>query len=169
MKIAVIGTGYVGLVSGTCFAEWGNDVVCVDKNAEKIALLKQATVPIYEPGLERLVACNRKGGRLSFTTDLAEAVKGRRDRFHSSGYPAALRSTGMPICPSSIWRRKRLHARSRARRWSSSNRLFQSALATLSKGSLKQCVQRATSRWPRTPNFFGKDRQSTTFCFPIGL
>jgi UDPglucose 6-dehydrogenase len=75
MKIAVIGTGYVGLVSGTCFAEWGNEVVCVDKNAQKIQGLNSGKLPIYEPGLDELVARNAGAGRLSFTCDLAEAVR----------------------------------------------------------------------------------------------
>ena len=71
MKIAVVGTGYVGLVTGTCLAETGNDVTCVDCDAEKIAMLRQGQVPIYEPGLAELVARNVAAGRLSFTTDLA--------------------------------------------------------------------------------------------------
>ena len=75
MKIAVIGTGYVGLVSGTCFADSGNDVVCVDIDAEKIAALSQGEVPIYEPGLEEMVSYNLSAGRLSFTTDSPKAVK----------------------------------------------------------------------------------------------
>jgi UDPglucose 6-dehydrogenase len=74
MKIAVVGTGYVGLVSGTCFADSGNNVVCVDIDAEKIAALRQGKVPIYEPGLEAMVSYNLSAGRLSFTTDLAAAV-----------------------------------------------------------------------------------------------
>ncbi len=74
MKIAVIGTGYVGLVSGTCFADSGNEVTCVDINAEKIAALSQGEVPIYEPGLEEMVSYNVSAGRLKFTTDLPAAV-----------------------------------------------------------------------------------------------
>ncbi len=74
MKIAVIGTGYVGLVTGTCFAESGNEVTCVDKVASKIAMLHRGEVPIYEPGLAELVRRNSRDGRLHFTTDLAEAV-----------------------------------------------------------------------------------------------
>lgn len=74
MKIAVIGTGYVGLVSGTCFAESGNDVICVDNNIEKLAKLKAGIVPIYEPGLETLFDRNVHEGRLSFTDSLADAV-----------------------------------------------------------------------------------------------
>lgn len=74
MKVAVIGTGYVGLVSGTCFAEAGNDVLCVDNNHEKLAKLRAGIVPIYEPGLETLFERNTKEGRLSFTDSLAEAV-----------------------------------------------------------------------------------------------
>ncbi|MCG8451532.1 MAG: UDP-glucose/GDP-mannose dehydrogenase family protein [Pirellulales bacterium] len=74
MNIAVIGTGYVGLVSGTCFADSGNEVACVDIDAEKIALLSQGKIPVYEPGLKEMVAYNLSTGRLSFTTDLSSAV-----------------------------------------------------------------------------------------------
>ncbi|MEO0898906.1 MAG: UDP-glucose/GDP-mannose dehydrogenase family protein [Bacteroidota bacterium] len=75
MKIAVVGTGYVGLVTGTCFAEAGNDVLCVDNNQEKLAMLRAGRVPIYEPGLETLFDRNTKEGRLSFTDSLPDAVK----------------------------------------------------------------------------------------------
>src|SRR5207253_3617290 len=73
--IAVVGTGYVGLVVGACFAENGSTVVCVDKEASKIATLNDGKMPIYEPGLEEIVRRNRHEERLSFTTDLAAAVK----------------------------------------------------------------------------------------------
>src|SRR5262245_30572655 len=75
MKIAVVGTGYVGLVAGTCFAESGNDVTCVDVDKDKIDLLKAGTVPIYEPGLSELIKRNVEEDRLRFTTSLDEAVK----------------------------------------------------------------------------------------------
>jgi UDPglucose 6-dehydrogenase len=75
MKIAVVGTGYVGLVTGTCFADSGNDVVCIDIDEAKIAGLKAGQVPIYEPGLSELVAHNAEVGRLTFTTDLPSAVR----------------------------------------------------------------------------------------------
>ena len=71
MKIAVVGTGYVGLVSGTCFAETGNNVVCIDIDENKVLRMQNGEVPIYEPGLEVLFERNTKQGRLSFTTDLA--------------------------------------------------------------------------------------------------
>ncbi len=74
MNIAVVGTGYVGLVSGTCFAETGNNVICVDIDAKKVARMQAGKVPIYEPGLETLFERNTRQGRLSFTTDLAKAV-----------------------------------------------------------------------------------------------
>ncbi len=87
MRIGVVGTGYVGLVSGTCFAEFGVEVVCVDKDAGKIDRLKKGEIPIYEPGLDDLVAKQVKAGRLSFTTDLKEAMKGADAVFIAVGTP----------------------------------------------------------------------------------
>src|SRR3984957_18013485 len=88
MRIAVIGTGYVGLVSGACFSEFGVEVTCVDKDAGKIARLRQGEIPIYEPGLDQIVATNAAAGRLSFTTDLAAAVKGANAVFIAVGTPS---------------------------------------------------------------------------------
>ena len=87
MKIAMIGTGYVGLVSGVCFSDFGHDVVCVDKNPDKIAALRNGDVPIFEPGLEQLMAQNVAAGRLTFTLDLAEAVAGADAVFIAVGTP----------------------------------------------------------------------------------
>jgi UDPglucose 6-dehydrogenase len=88
MRIAMIGTGYVGLVSGACFSEFGVDVVCVDKDEKKIARLKKGEIPIYEPGLDALVASNVKAGRLSFTTDLTAAVPEADAVFIAVGTPS---------------------------------------------------------------------------------
>ncbi len=87
MKIAMIGTGYVGLVSGVCFSDFGHDVVCVDKDPEKIDRLKAGEVPIYEPGLSDLLQKNTTAGRLSFTLDLAEALDGAEAVFIAVGTP----------------------------------------------------------------------------------
>ncbi|MET4130205.1 UDP-glucose/GDP-mannose dehydrogenase family protein [Roseovarius sp. MBR-6] len=87
MKIAMIGTGYVGLVSGVCFSDFGHDVICVDKMPDKIARLERGEVPIYEPGLDALMAKNVEAGRLSFTTDLARAVDGAEAVFIAVGTP----------------------------------------------------------------------------------
>jgi UDPglucose 6-dehydrogenase len=87
MKITVIGTGYVGLVSGTCLAEVGNDVLCLDVDATKIATLNAGGIPIHEPGLESMVARNRAAGRLRFTTDVAEAVAFGSVQFIAVGTP----------------------------------------------------------------------------------
>jgi UDPglucose 6-dehydrogenase len=89
MKLAVIGTGYVGLVTGTCFAESGNEVTCIDKDARKIEMLKQGQLPIYEPGLLELVQRNRREGRLHFTTDLAAGVGPAHVIFIAVGTPQA--------------------------------------------------------------------------------
>jgi UDPglucose 6-dehydrogenase len=87
MRIAVIGTGYVGLVVGACFAETGNDVICVDKDSAKIRLLNRGKIPIYEPGLEELVRRNRAEKRLTFTTDLRDAVRRSAAVFIAVGTP----------------------------------------------------------------------------------
>lgn len=87
MRLAVIGTGYVGLVTGTCFAEMGNDVYCVDVDADKIEKLKQGIIPIYEPGLAAMVSANTKGGRLQFTTSLLDALKESEICFITVGTP----------------------------------------------------------------------------------
>jgi UDPglucose 6-dehydrogenase len=87
MKVAVVGTGYVGLVVGACLAESGNDVTCVDKDESKVRLLKRGHVPIYEPGLEELVKRNKLERRLVFTTDLAKAVRASQIIFIAVGTP----------------------------------------------------------------------------------
>ncbi len=87
MKIAVVGTGYVGLVTGTCFAEIGVDVICVDIDAEKIARIERGDIPIYEPGLDELVARNMKAGRLHFSTDLSACLDGVEIVFSAVGTP----------------------------------------------------------------------------------
>ncbi len=94
MNIAVVGSGYVGLVTGTCFAETGNQVICVDVDEEKIEALQGGTVPIFEPGLTELVVRNQADGRLSFTTDLAVAVAESRIIFVAVGTPS--REDGLP-------------------------------------------------------------------------
>ena len=88
MKIAVVGTGYVGLVSGACFAEMGVDVTCVDINKEKIDNLKQGVIPIYEPGLTNIVVRNHDAGRLRFTTDLPAVLNDMDIVFIAVGTPS---------------------------------------------------------------------------------
>tara|TARA_Y100000817_G_scaffold9358_1_gene7490 strand:- start:211 stop:1497 length:1287 start_codon:yes stop_codon:yes gene_type:complete len=93
----MIGTGYVGLVSGVCFADLGNDVVCVDKDIFKINKLKKGIIPIYEPGLSELVKKNYKSGRLSFTTNLAEAIKNSQVIFICVGTPTKKNSNAADL------------------------------------------------------------------------
>ncbi|RZV34954.1 MAG: UDP-glucose/GDP-mannose dehydrogenase family protein [Sphingomonadaceae bacterium] len=88
MKIAMVGSGYVGLVSGACFADFGHEVVCIDKDQSKIDRLHDGIMPIYEPGLDALVAGNVEAGRLSFTTSLAEGIKGASAIFIAVGTPS---------------------------------------------------------------------------------
>jgi UDPglucose 6-dehydrogenase len=88
MRIAMIGTGYVGLVSGACLSEFGHEVVCIDKDASKVETLRNGGIPIYEPGLDEVVAANVKAGRLSFETDLAHGVAGAAAIFIAVGTPS---------------------------------------------------------------------------------
>ena len=88
MRVAMIGTGYVGLVSGACFSEFGHSVVCVDRDPEKIAALEDGRMPIYEPGLDDLVERNVAAGRLAFTTSLADGVKDADAVFVAVGTPS---------------------------------------------------------------------------------
>ena len=88
MRITMIGSGYVGLVSGVCFADFGHDVICVDKDLSKIEALREGRIPIYEPGLEQLVAENTSTGRLSFSTDVGESVRGADVVFIAVGTPS---------------------------------------------------------------------------------
>jgi len=88
MRIAMIGTGYVGLVSGACFADFGHQVTCVDQDADKVAALRRGEIPIFEPGLDALVAANVKAARLSFTTDLAGPVADAEAVFIAVGTPS---------------------------------------------------------------------------------
>ena len=88
MRIAMVGTGYVGLVSGACFSDFGHDVVCIDKDAGKIEALARGEMPIFEPGLEDLVERNVRGGRLAFSTDLERGVDGAEAVFIAVGTPS---------------------------------------------------------------------------------
>src|SRR4030088_26649 len=88
MRIAMMGTGYVGLVSGACFADFGHQVTCVDKDGDKIAALRRGEIPIFEPGLDALVAANVKAGRLDFATDLAKPVADADAVFIAVGTPS---------------------------------------------------------------------------------
>ncbi len=87
MKLTIIGTGYVGLVTGTCFAEMGNEVTCIDIDAQKVEKLKQGIIPIYEPGLEDMVIRNHQKGNLTFSTSLAEGMQGAENCFYRCRNP----------------------------------------------------------------------------------
>ena len=92
MKICVIGSGYVGLVSGACFAELGNNVICVDNNLNKISNLKNGSIPIYEPGLEELIMRNLRQKRLIFSTNISESIKKNDLIFICVGTPTKIKS-----------------------------------------------------------------------------
>ena len=97
MKLCMIGTGYVGLVSGVCFSDLGNNVVCVDKDKEKINLLNNGIIPIYEPGLEEILKRNFKANRLTFTTDLKKAVSNSDIIFICVGTPTKKKSNSADL------------------------------------------------------------------------
>ena len=89
MKVSVVGVGYVGLVAGSCLADGGNQVICVDNDRKKIDDLNKGVIPIYEPGLIEIIERNKQAGRLSFTTDLSEAVANSLVIFMAVGTPSA--------------------------------------------------------------------------------
>ena len=98
MRIAMIGTGYVGLVSGACFADFGHHVTCVDKDAGKIEALRKGFIPIYEPDLDRLVEDNMRGGRLDFSTDLQAPVAAAEEIAGAlEGYAVVVTKSTVPV------------------------------------------------------------------------
>ena len=97
MKLCMIGTGYVGLVSGVCFSDLGNDVICVDRDKNKINNLKKGIIPIYEPGLEELVLKNYNNGRLKFSANLKEAIKKSDIIFICVGTPTKKNGSGADL------------------------------------------------------------------------
>ena len=97
MKLCMIGTGYVGLVSGVCFSDLGNDVICVDKDIKKVENLKKGIIPIYEPGLEELVLKNYKNNRLKFSTNLKDAVSKSDIIFICVGTPSKKKSNAADL------------------------------------------------------------------------
>src|SRR6266851_4097474 len=130
MRIAMIGSGYVGLVSGACFAQFGHDVVCVDKEAAKIDRLRKGEVPIYEPGLDRMVIDNVRAGRLAFATELGGAVGDADAVFIAVGTPTRRAATP----------------------WSSRSRRCRSAPAAKWRASSARPSRRPSSTWRRTPS-----------------
>ena len=88
MHVTMIGSGYVGLVSGACFADFGHNVICVDKDSEKISALKRGELPIFEPGLDDLIKRNKREGRLSFTEDVSSSIAGAEAVFIAVGTPS---------------------------------------------------------------------------------
>jgi len=108
MRVAMSGTGYVGLVSGACFADFGHHVTCVDRNAKKIAMLAHGESPIYEPGLDALVERNRREGRLSFTSEFVPAGRNAEVICIAVGTPSR-RGEDMPIFHTSTARREKSH------------------------------------------------------------
>ena len=105
MNICVVGTGYVGLVTGACLADFGMSVVCVDKDEAKVGALKAGQIPIYEPGLEEIVAKNQRAGRLRFTTDLKSGIQSALAIFIAVGTPPG--RTARPTSRSfARWRRR---------------------------------------------------------------
>ncbi len=152
MRVTMVGSGYVGLVTGVCLADFGHTVTCVDVDPKKITALKNGRMPIYEPGLDKLVENSIVRERIFFTTDLAGAVKDAEVIFIAVGTPSR-HGDGLPTCPTFIRRPDRSPHRSTATASSQRSRLSLSAPVTKLNGSCASCVQTPTSRWSPIPNF----------------
>ena len=149
MRVTIFGTGYVGLVTGTCLADVGHDVVCVDIDQAKVDGLNRGVIPIYEPGLEPMVKANHAAGRLRFTTDAAAAIAPRRRRVHRRRHAAGRGRQRRPA--STCWRwRARSAATSSGRWWWSTSRRCRSAPPT-------RCARRSPPSWRRAARTFGFD------------
>ena len=173
MRIAMIGTGYVGLVSGACFSEFGVSVTCVDNDAGKIERLRQGEIPIYEPGLDQLVASNVAAGRLNFTTELKPAVAGADAVFIAVGTPSR-RGDGHAdlsyVFAAAAEIAEALAAgpaqRPTQRQSSSPNRPSRSAPDAASSASCATGCRRTASMSPRTRNSCARVRRSRISCGP---
>jgi threonine dehydrogenase-like Zn-dependent dehydrogenase len=179
MQIAMIGTGYVGLVSGACFSEFGIQVICVDKDAEKIECLKRGEIPIFEPGLQRTVDHNVAAGRLDFTTDLASAVGAADAVFivvgtpnrHGDGYADlsyVYQAARERISATSTRRRGRSRPRSRAIPWWSPSRRCPWVPAPRWRGYSPKAGPMAISTWSQIRNSCAKAPPSATSCARTG-
>ena len=160
MRLVMVGSGYVGLVSGVCFADFGHDVVCVDKDPAKIARLKAGEVPIFEPGLDVMLQANMKAGRLSFTTDLAEAAAEADAIFIAVGTPTR-RGDGHADLSLCLRRRPRdRRGRARGAASSSPSRPCRSAPATRSSASSREARPGTASASSPTRNSCARARRS---------
>lgn len=164
MKITVVGTGYVGLVSGACLADMGNEVLCLDTDAAKVAMLREGHIPIYEPGLEDLVKRNVTGGRLQFTDDIAASVAFGDVQFIAVGTPPG--EDGSADLQYVL-----AAARSIARHMTARKVVVDKS--TVPVGTADRCGRpcrkcwpsagwRCRSAWPPIPSFSRKARRSTT-------
>ena len=103
MRVVMVGSGYVGLVSGACFSEFGTDIICVDKDVAKIQDLNEGRIPIFEPGLDRMVVHNVEAGRLSFSTDLTAALQGAAAVFIAGALVAVLGLLASGVTPATAF------------------------------------------------------------------
>ncbi len=165
MRITMIGSGYVGLVSGACLSDFGHDVICVDKDQSKIDALNAGRMPIYEPGLDQLVAANVQAGRLTFTTDLAAAVAGADAVFIAVGTPSR-RGDGHADLSYVYGATREIAAAVTARPSSSPSRPCPSAPATRSSASCARSGRRSTWRSSPIPNSCARARRSATSSDP---
>ena len=169
MNICVVGTGYVGLVTGAVFADLGNDVVCVDKDRAKIEALRAGRMPIYEPGLEEMVARNVDDGRLAFTTDLARRRPPVRRDLHRRRHAAQGQRRDRPR---RRWRRWRTRSAARMDRYKV---IVNKSTVPVGTGELvREIIEpapahaRSTSTWSPTPSSCARARPSRTRSAPTG-